>query len=262
MSNSLRINSVVAAISMVTVLVVNSLAVLLPINQMSTGAISDLYPNYFVPAGFTFSIWSIIYLLLLCFCGYSIWYAYRKTENRSLESMLSKLLAYFIVTSIINCSWIFLWHYLHIQLSLVVMLAFLVTLVLIYRLLLEHRSGFSGASYFFLQVPFSVYLGWISVATIANTTALLVHSGWEGGFLSPVSWAAIMMVVAVVLGLLFLLKWKDSAYALVICWALYGIYFKQNEESLLARTAATGIGILLIVIFYQAWRRIKKRPGL
>lgn len=262
MTNSLRANSVVAVISMVTVLVVNSLAVLLPINQMSTGAISDLYPNYFVPAGFTFSIWSIIYLLLLCFCGYSIWYAFRKTENRSLESMLSKLLIYFIITCIINCSWIFLWHYLQIQLSLVVMLAFLITLIFIYRLLLEHRSGFSGTASFFLQVPFSVYLGWISVATIANTTALLVHSGWEGGFLSPISWAAIMMVVAVVLGLLFLLKWRDSAYALVICWALYGIYFKQNDEPLLARTAAIGIGILLIVIFYHSWRRIKKSPGL
>lgn len=262
MTPTLKTKSLLAALCMIIVLVVNTLAVLLPINQMSTGAISDLYPNYFVPAGFTFSIWSVIYLLLLSFCGYAIWYTFRNTGNQSLDVLLSKLLVYFIITCMINCSWIFLWHYLQIQLSLLVMLAFLFTLILIYRLLLENRSQLSGTSYIFLQVPFSVYLGWISVATIANTTALLVHGGWEGGILSPISWAAIMMGAAVVLGLLFLLKWSDKAYALVICWALYGIYFKQNEEQLLTRTAVIGIGLLLLVLFYQYWRRSKKSPGL
>ena len=262
MINSIKSSSLLASLLMVTVIIVNAMAVLLPINQMSTGAISDLYPNYFVPAGFTFSIWSLIYLLLISFCGYTIWYAFSKTETSLPQRVIRKLLFYFILTCVINCSWIFLWHYLQIHLSLAVMLAFLITLILIYQILLENRSKFSRAGYIFLHIPFSVYLGWISVATIANTTALLVHAGWDGGLLSPVTWASIMMTVAVLLGLLFLLKWKDKAYALVICWALYGIYFKQNDEPLLAKTASIGIIVLLLVIIYQYLKTIKKNPGL
>ena len=260
--NTLKTRSILANISMIVVVVVNALAVLLPINQMSTGAISDLYPNYFVPAGFTFSIWSIIYLFLIAFCGYSAWYVFGKTEAKTKDGFLSALLKYFIITCLINCTWIICWHYLQIQLSLLVMLAFLVTLIFIYRLILQNRQQLSGPTWFFIQVPFSIYLGWISVATIANATALLVHSGWEGGFLSPVSWSSIMMLVATGLGFIFLWKWRDRAYTLVICWALYGIYFKQNDQPLLARTALIGIVLLLLAMVYQYWRASKKNPGL
>jgi hypothetical protein len=262
MTNTLKTRSVLAIVSMLVVVIVNAMAVLLPINQMSTGAISDLYPNYFVPAGFTFSIWSIIYLFLIAFCGYSAWYAFGKTGTKTKDGFLSELLKYFVITCIINCSWIICWHYLQIQLSLLVMLAFLVTLILIYRLILQNRQQLSGPTWFFIQVPFSIYLGWISVATIANATALLVHSGWEGGVISPVSWSSIMMLVATGLGLIFLWQWKDRTYTLVICWALYGIYFKQGEQPLLARTAVIGIVLLLLAMAYQYWRGSKKSPGL
>ncbi|WP_290794295.1 hypothetical protein [Flavihumibacter sp. UBA7668] len=262
MADQLKTRSIAALLAMAGVIIVNSLAVLLPINQMSTGAISDLYPNYFVPAGFTFSIWSAIYLLLFSFCGYAIWFAFSNQANTKIRQLLPGLLNLFLLTCIINCSWIFLWHYLQIRLSLVVMLLFLITLILIYQKLTLYKSSLSGTAYFFLQVPFSVYLGWISVATIANTTAVLVSSGWEGGFLSPINWAVVMMLVAVALGLLFLFRWKDKAYPLVICWALYGIYFKQGDIFIMARTAAIGIGILLLTILLQYFRQSKKNPGL
>lgn len=262
MSAPLKTRSIAALIAMVAVLVVNTMAVLLPINQMSTGAISDLYPNYFVPAGFTFSIWSVIYLLLLCFCGYALWFSFSNQQQSTVKELLPGLLILFLLTCLINCSWIFLWHYLQIELSLLVMLLFLLTLIGIYRKLGEKNNSLSRTAYFFLQVPFSVYLGWISVATIANTTALLVSMGWEGGFLSPVSWAAIMMVVAVLLGLFLLFSHKDLAYPLVITWALYGIYFKQGDQPLLAGVSATGIGILLLALLYQFWKGRKKSPGL
>ena len=104
--NTLKTRSILANISMIVVVVVNALAVLLPINQMSTGAISDLYPNYFVPAGFTFSIWSIIYLFLIAFCGYCAWYAFGTTGAKTKDGFLSALLKYFIITCLINCTWI------------------------------------------------------------------------------------------------------------------------------------------------------------
>lgn len=262
MADQLKSRSIAALVAMAGVIVVNSLAVLLPINQMSTGAISDLYPNYFVPAGFTFSIWSTIYLLLFIFCGYTIWFAFSDQPNTKIRQLLPGLLNLFLLTCIINCTWIFLWHYLQIQVSLAVMLLFLITLILIYKKLLDNKAALFGAAYFFLQVPFSVYLGWISVATIANTTAVLVASGYEGGFLSPINWAVVMMLAAVLLGLLFLFRWKDKAYPLVICWALYGIYFKQGDISILAGTAAIGIGILLLSLLLEYFRQSKKNPGL
>lgn len=260
MDNALKTNSVLAITGIIGVLIINALAVLLPINEMSTGDVSALYPNYFVPAGFTFSIWSVIYLLLIAYCIYTLKIAFRPQGYQQVRPLLSPLSKLFLITCLFNIGWIFLWHYLQVRLSLVVMISLLVTLIIIYREILYYRDDFSFQQWMLIQAPFSVYLGWISVATIANTTAVLVNGGWDGGPLSPVHWAALMMLVATALGVYFVWKWKDPAYALVICWALFGIYKKQeNGPAVLTTTALIGMALLLVIIGIHYWKRSQKK---
>ena len=164
----------------VFMITMNALANGLPLNGYNTGEISDMYPNLFVPAGFTFSIWGIIYLLLLGYVAYSTPILWKRDETNLLSKAVITTANYFILTCALNGVWIMMWHMLLIELSLLLMLGFLVTLIVIYRKLQPHRIQLTGIQKLFLYVPFVVYLGWISVATIANTTALLVHYNWDG----------------------------------------------------------------------------------
>lgn len=242
--------SLTTIVAMLAVLAVNAMAVLLPLNNMSTGAISDLYPNLFVPAGFTFSIWSVIYILLIMFTVYQAMMAFGSTLNpmapagRTSSPLQLSILRLFLLTCALNIGWIFLWHYLQIRLSVIVMLLFLATLILLHRRLLGLKN-LSAGQQLFIRTPISVYFGWISVATIANITAWLVAEDWNGWGIGAETWSSLMIITASILGGYALLKWKDMAYALVICWALYGIFFKQQDHALVAKTAIAGMVILL-----------------
>lgn len=245
------------------VILVNTLAIVLPINGMDTGRISDRYPNLFVPAGFTFSIWSVIYLLLLLFCAYSLKTAFAKEIDTESTRALEKIAPLFFLSCLLNISWILLWHYLYIELSVVVMLLFLATLIRIFLQLVSYKNKLSALQGAFIRLPFSVYLGWISVATVANITAMLVHAGWDGFGIQEAWWSATMIFIAVILGNIFLYKWKDLGYGLVIGWALFGIYSKQMENSTVVGYAAlVGLIVLAIGFAYSAIRTLKaKSPG-
>lgn len=262
MQLGLKGGAVLATVFLLAILVVNAMAVLLPINHLSTGEVSGLYPNLFVPAGFTFSIWSVIYLLLLAFCGFALWHAFTSATSMPPRSAFQKTLPLFVISCVFNGTWIFLWHYLQVQLSLLIMIALLITLILLYQRLYPYRSVVFGIRYIVLFWPFSVYLGWISVALIANVTAVLVSAGWTGGWWSASTWAIVMILTATLLGLYFIVKKKDLAYGLVICWALYGIYFKQANLFSLSMTALIGIGILLSGVLYRISMAARKDPEL
>jgi len=207
-------------------IVVNTLAVSLPLNGKSTGELSDMYPNLFVPVGLTFSIWGVIYLLLLFFIIYQLFIAFGKSDDKPL---VNKISIWFLLSSIANCSWIFAWHYMLPGLALVIMLILLFSLIKIY-LVLNNIEFTSVYLKYLIQPCFSIYLGWITVATIANTTAVLVGLGWDGGSIGQVGWTIIMISVATIMGIYFTLIKKDLPYTLVILWALYGIYLKQNAD--------------------------------
>lgn len=251
--------AVTGFLAMLAVIAINAMAVLLPLNNMSTGAISDLYPNLFVPAGFTFSIWSLIYILLLMFTIYQVLIA----SGRVLNPMAAAgrpgsvnqlaILRLFLYTCILNISWIFLWHYLQVRLSVIVMLLFLVTLIALHRKLLALKN-ISAGQQLFIRLPVSVYLGWISVATIANTTAWLVSESWSGWGIPPETWSSGAIITATLLGVLALIRWRDLAYAGVISWALYGISYKQQDHALVAGTATACMVLLLagiVFIFFK-----------
>lgn len=228
-------------IALVSTLIINYLSNALPINGRTPGEISDSFPVLFTPAGYVFAIWSVIYLGLIAYA------VYQALPGQRTNPRLRAIGWPFVLTCIANSSWIFAWHYGFFPLALGLMLVLLGGLIVIYTRLLPAYATAPTRERWSTHIPFRIYLGWITVATIANTTIVLYDQGWRGAPLSQPLWAAIMIGVAAMVGLVFALRLRDVAYTLVLVWALVGIYIKQNDAILVAYTAA-GLALLLTVV--------------
>ncbi len=215
---------ILVAITYVLMILANVLANALPINGITTGEISDKYSNLFAPAGFTFSIWGLIYLLLAGYVLYQFGVFTKGLDPRR-DEIIKKVNPLFIATSIINFFWIFSWHYDYIGISVVLMIALLVALIKIAKIV--NRESLPKRDNFFIRIPFSVYFGWITVATIANITVLLVSLNWNGFGLSDQFWTVLILFVGTAIGLRTGLLFKNSAYLLVLVWAYFGILSKH-----------------------------------
>jgi len=207
---------------------VNIMANALPINNLSTGEISDLYPNLFTPAGLTFSIWGLIYLLLALYILYQFG-IFQKDKEKSKESLFQELGGYFILTSIANMAWIYAWHYTLVGFSLLVMIFLLILLIKIANLL--NRWDFSLRERIFICLPFTIYFGWITVATIANVTAFLVSLNWDGFGVPDRIWTVLIILIGAIIGILRMIKDKRIAYGLVFIWAYIGILIKHMSSA-------------------------------
>ena len=241
----------------VLVLIMNTLANALPINGYNTGEVSALYPNLFVPAGFTFGIWGLIYLLLL---GFVIYQFTRPAAEAGIPQQIG---LWFFLSCLFNASWILAWHHLMPVLSLFIMLGLLASLIVIYRRVYEAPGPEAKGAWWGVELPFSVYLGWITVATIANMTAVLVHLGWGGWGIAEPVWTVVMITVAVVMGLWFTWGQADIPYSLVIVWALAGIIARRTSGvaevyyPAVVIAAAAGIGILGAIVIRMALKMDK-----
>ncbi|MEY2646792.1 MAG: hypothetical protein RL158_768 [Bacteroidota bacterium] len=244
----------------IIVIATNALANILPINGYNTGQISAFYPNYFVPAGFTFSIWGIIYLFLL---NYSISYTYFTIKQRQfpdIKKYLDAITPYYWFTCILNAGWILAWHYLQVGVSVLIMLAFLVSLIKVFMIMQQEALTIKPLYQFLIKTPFSVYIGWISVATIANITAFLVHLKWNGFGIDPIYWTILMISIAIVLGIYFIVFFKNIAHPLVLVWALWGIKAAQGPKiELINQLTVVGILVLAFLISRDIIRKILVR---
>ncbi len=230
----------------------NAAANLVPLNNLTTGAVSDSYPNLFAPAGFTFAIWGLIYILLLAFIVYQARDLF--SANKQEMPFLQSIGPLFFFSSILNAGWIFAWHYLQIALSMVIMVALLLCLIKIYLNLDVGRKEVSKKEYFLVYLPFQVYLGWITIATIANATALLVDLGWGRFGLSEVFWTVAMIAAAVIITLAFLRLRRDVVIALVSIWSLVGILVKRLETEPVEMTIVIGaIAAVIIIAIFAAF---------
>lgn len=221
----LKLFVVVTFVVMVTV---NALSALLPLNGITPGEVSDSYSNLFAPAGITFSIWSIIYLLLAAYTLYHIG-LFRGKEKKANDELLRKTGIVFSVSSLINAAWIFSWHYRIIPLSMFLMVLLLICLIDIAVII--NTQSLSSREKLLIRLPFSVYFGWITVATIANAAALLVSLGWNGFGIQEPIWTVIILVVGALIGIATLLRFKNIAYGLVLVWAYAGILIKHTSSS-------------------------------
>lgn len=217
-------------LGLILVLTVNALANILPINGYNTGQVSAFYPNYFVPAGFTFGIWGIIYLLLVGYVICSLLSALPSFPEQA-RRVIIKTTPFFLLTCLLNAGWIVAWHYLYLGLSLIIMLVFLITLIRLFLSINSKKFELRPFYRFWIYHPFVVYLAWISVATIANITALLVGIGWQGEPLAAQYWAIILITIALVLGIIMVGVKKEPAYGFVLSWAFFGIYGGQIQGS-------------------------------
>jgi len=253
-SNNKSLFQILNLLAVFATIFINFLANALPLNGKYTGELSDSYPNLFVPAGLTFAVWGLIYLLLLLFGFYQARDLFKK-EKISMP-FLDKISYYFILASIANILWIFAWHYEKVALSLVFMIVLLLSLLTIFLRLDIGKTILAKKERFFVQTPFSVYLGWITVATIANVTALLISINWDGFGVSEVIWTMIVIIVALIITLLMIITRKDVAYSLVVVWALLGIYIKRTDISYgiqnnIALTAAVSVILIILAIIIE-----------
>jgi hypothetical protein len=235
-------------------LVVNSLANALPINGRNTGELSALYPNEFVPAGYTFSIWLIIYIALAGFTVYQL----GGFKNAQKGQVVEKMGILFILSNLLNMSWILVWHYMMVWASVLIMLGLLLTLITIHLRFRIPRMAASTGEKLWLQIPFSVYLGWIMIATIANVTAYLVHNNWNGYPLPGSWWAMIMIIIASLLCIFFLWRRNNYIIPLVAIWSITGIIVKQRNLNGWNDVVVTGsicCSVLLLSLIIRANRK-------
>lgn len=218
-------SKILVVITFLGMIVVNALANILPINQTTTGDISNSYPNLFAPAALTFSIWGVIYTLL---AAYTIFQTGLFTHQikKSTTELMAALNPYYLASSLINMSWIFAWHYRQIGLSVGLMFGLLFCLKKISTLI--HHSQLTMSDQILIRTPFSVYLGWITVATIANITTWLVSLNWSGFGLTDQSWTIIVLLIGAAIGLKRMLTDQNIAYGLVLIWAYWGIWLKHR----------------------------------
>jgi hypothetical protein len=221
------------------------MANVLPLNGQNTGEISNRFPVLFTPAGYVFSIWGVIYLGLLAFGIYQL------LPSQKNNPRLEKLGYWFFMSNVFNSAWIFAWHYNQFPLSLVIMLGLLVSLLVIYLRLQIGIRPVSTREKWLVNIPFSIYLGWISVATIANFSVVLYNAGWNGfGF--PAAWTILVLAVGVVLGAAMVFLRNEVAYPAVLVWAFAGIWQKQSTANAsVALVAALAALIVLAILLYK-----------
>ena len=247
--NKDQIRQIVNVLAVIVMITINILANALPINGQNTGEISDRFQVFFVPAGYVFSIWGLIYIGLLAFAVYQALPAQRENPR------LRKIGYWFALSCLANSVWIFLWHYNLFPLSLIVMLVLLAALLVIYLRLDIGRTRVTTVERWCVNIPFSVYLGWITVATVANVTDVLYDLGWNGFGIAPETWAVIMLIIAAGLGVAMAVTRRDVAYLLVLVWAFAGIGVKQAAVPLVATTAWIVTALMIFMIFYSVIAR-------
>lgn len=252
------VRQVVVILSTILVIVVNGLANALPLNGQTTGEISDRFDVYFVPAGYVFSIWGLIYLALI---GYSV---YQALPAQRENPRLRRTGYLYALSCLANIVWLFLWHYEVFVLTVVAMVALLLLLIAIYLRLGTGLTRVSTAETWLVRVPFSIYLGWITVATIANVTSLLDYWNWNGWGISPEAWAVIMLVAGAAIASAVSLTRGDVAYVLVSVWAFVGIAVKHADTPIVSVTAAlmaVVVALTLLVGVPRTQRRLKSQPA-
>jgi hypothetical protein len=250
-SDTLR--QAVTVLSFLLTLAVNVAANALPINGLRTAEISDRFHVYVIPAGYVFAIWGVIYLLLAAF---TVWQALPRNRADATLRSLGWLPA---ISGVLNACWVLLFQYEVFAATVPVMIALLLTLIVIHLRLWEHRDRLRGTSFWVVRVPFSVYLGWITVATIANIAQAGAAVGIEASAETSVVLAAGVLLVGLAIASRFVYRFRDAAYGLVIVWAYLGIAVKEQDTPVVAIVAAMGAVVVGALVVRAVVSR--DRPG-
>lgn len=245
-------NRVIPVVSLLIVLVINFLANFLPLGGRTTGEVSDTYPSLFTPAGFTFSIWGAIYCFLI---AYVIYQLLPRNRDRKLFDRINR---HFVVNCAANILWIFAWHYGWITASLIFMAVILGSLIAIYRHILPKKIQ-GIRDWIFARTPFSLYLGWITVATLANISVEQNVIGMEDWIMSKTVWVFVELALAGAVGTVMIIRYRDPIFGGVVAWAAYGITEKQVSTPEVAGAAAVIMILVLVILVIEGIRSLVVR---
>lgn len=250
----------------VVTLIVNGLATSLPLNNVTTQQLSDLYLVRFVPAGYVFAVWGIIYI------GFMLYSTFQGLGSQRENPRLRQIGWWYVIGSSANALWLVFWHYKMVEVTIVMMLVLLATLIYTVITLVRIPAR-TWVEYAMVDIPFHIYTGWISVATIVNVTVLLDKLGVKNDE-AGIMWVMVLTAVAVILALLQRYWRGDTAFGLVIAWALYGVGVKQTQYASAGTLAAapqlvditqySAYTLLAILIVWWIIARIRgqRAPGL
>lgn len=253
---------IVAVVVFAVSLVVNGLASTTLLGGNTTAEVSDAYPNLFAPAGVTFAIWGVIYLLLIAFCVRL--FVRVKGSTKETAALMHPLMNHFVVVNVLNAVWLFAWQYRVLWLSVLLIIAMLVTLIRISALFFDKKMVM--ADWVTLKLPFSIYFGWITVATIANITTFLVSTGWDGGGVSPEIWTVVMLLVGAAIGMTTAFRRHDWPYLAVFVWANFGIWLKHispnGHDNQYAAVIALLLALLPLMVVRTGWLAYQWPKGI
>jgi len=238
---------------LVVTLVINTFGALGLINGLSQKQVSDMYPTLITPSPATFSIWGVIYLLLLI----SVIVMIVKYNDPYYKRAINQITMLFRLSCILNIAWIIAFSYVQIELSVLLILGLVITLTLICMKLLQINDG----KHWLLPLSFGMYAGWIFIATVVNIAAALVKLQWNGFGIAEETWAMVMLIVAIILVVLVLSKILNAVFPLPIAWAYFGIYQNlkapeglHGEFHLLQTIALAGMAVLVVLVMIQFYR--------
>lgn len=251
---------ILVAVTYLVMIAANGAANALPLNGRTTGDVSLAYSNLFTPAGVTFSIWGVIYLLLGAHVLYQLGMFRDRPDTPGDTALLNRVGLLFSLSSLANTAWIFAWHYDLIPLSAVLLVTILTLLALI--VMTVRRADLTGRQRWFIGVPFSVYFGWSTVAVVANITVLLVYWKWNGFGIGESTWAVIIVLVAMAIGTVTMLRNRDAAYGLVLLWAFAGILLRQTSDLGGRYPAIIAAVVVSLLVFVVAEVMIARRRSV
>ncbi|GEK88252.1 TspO and MBR related proteins [Alkalibacterium putridalgicola] len=238
---------------LVLTLIVNAMGAFGWINDMSQQEVSDMYPTLITPAPSTFSIWSVIYTLLII----SIIVMLIRYNDSYYEEAIEEISYLFWLSCFLNIIWIITFSYILIGLSTLFIFAFLIVMVLIVK-----RVGkIQKKRRWLLPITFGLYSGWLFIATVVNISAWLVKIEWNGFGIAEEVWAVIILLIAVGLTAFVLFSTENAIFPIPIAWAYFGIYNKlispegyQGDYTALQYTALIGIVLLIGLAAIQFYK--------
>ncbi|MGJ1409204.1 hypothetical protein ACR78Z_05980 [Sphingobacterium thalpophilum] len=237
-------------IALVTTIIISYLSNKGVFNGETMGTISAKYENLFTPAGYAFSIWGLIYLLLF---GFIIYFGPITRQTQEKECVLKQIGWWFVISCFANSLWVLIWLYDFTFCSVLFMILLLLSLLTIIEKTEEGRHRQSAAMTIFLRLPFQIYAGWVSVALIANVAAYLKKIAWNGFGISETSWTIALFVFALVIHLFMIWKRGMPAFALVAVWALLAIAVANHiiDYTIYIAAIVSAVTIFInIIIFF------------
>ena len=248
---------IVNVVTLVVVLVANGMAGSGALSGESIGVVANRYPSYFLPAGWVFGIWSLIYLWLVAFAVYQALPAQRRS------GFVERVGPWWLVNGVLNTGWVVAFSFSFFGIAMALIVGLLLCLIVMGERLGAHRDGVSVGDRWFAAYPFGLYLAWISVAVIANAGQYLTYLEWGGWGIPGRVWSVLMMVAATALGLVMMIRRGVWLFPLVVGWALAGIADRFSGDPLLVRAAwaMTALGLAGLAVATLARGSARGAPG-